>query len=74
MVCEIQQLLGDDVARAIAMSATDGLQRGVKVIDTGSALSVPVGSTILGCIFNVSDEPVDQMSNFDYSSPFLFGS
>lgn len=48
VVCEVQQLLGDNVVRAISMSATDGLQRGVKVIDTGAALSVPVGSTTLG--------------------------
>jgi F-type H+-transporting ATPase subunit beta len=49
------------------MSATDGLQRGVKVIDTGSPLSVPVGSTTLGRIFNVLGEPVDQMGLVDYS-------
>lgn len=53
VVCEVQQLLGDNVVRAISMSATDGLQRGVKVIDTGAALSVPVGETTLGRIFNV---------------------
>nr|AMD08030.1 ATPase beta subunit [Euglena mutabilis] len=67
VVCEVQQLLGDNVVRAIAMSATDGLQRGIKVIDTGSALNVPVGSTTLGRIFNVLGEPVDQMGNVDYS-------
>jgi F-type H+-transporting ATPase subunit beta len=67
VVCEVQQLLGDNVVRAIAMSATDGLQRGIKVIDTGSPLSVPVGSTTLGRIFNVLGEPVDQMGNVDYS-------
>ena len=67
VVCEVQQLLGDNVVRAIAMSATDGLQRGVKVIDTGSALSVPVGTTTLGRIFNVLGEPVDQMGEVDYS-------
>jgi F-type H+-transporting ATPase subunit beta len=67
IVCEVQQLLGDNVVRAISMSATDGLQRGVKVIDTGSALNVPVGSTTLGRIFNVLGEPVDQMGDIDYS-------
>jgi len=67
VVCEVQQLLGDNVVRAISMSATDGLQRGIKVIDTGSALSVPVGSTTLGRIFNVLGEPVDQMGDVDYS-------
>ena len=67
VVCEVQQLLGDNVVRAISMSATDGLQRGIKVIDTGAALSVPVGVTTLGRIFNVLGEPVDQMGNVDYS-------
>nr|YP_009541059.1 ATPase beta subunit [Lepocinclis playfairiana]AYQ93542.1 ATPase beta subunit [Lepocinclis playfairiana] len=67
VVCEVQQLLGDNVVRAIAMSATDGLQRGMKVVDTGAALSVPVGSTTLGRIFNVLGEPVDQMGSVDYS-------
>lgn len=65
LVCEVQQLLGDNVVRAIAMSATDGLQRGLKVIDTGSALSVPVGTTTLGRIFNVLGEPVDEMGVVD---------
>jgi F-type H+-transporting ATPase subunit beta len=68
VVCEVQQLLGDNVVRAIAMSATDGLQRGVKVVDTGSALSVPVGVTTLGRIFNVLGEPVDQMGEVDYTT------
>lgn len=67
VVCEVQQLLGDNIVRAIAMSATDGLQRGMRVIDTGAALSVPVGTTTLGRIFNVLGEPVDQMGNVDYT-------
>jgi F-type H+/Na+-transporting ATPase subunit beta len=67
VVCEVQQLLGDKVVRAISMSATDGLQRGIKVIDTGAALSVPVGATTLGRIFNVLGEPVDKMGDVDYS-------
>lgn len=67
IVCEVQQLLGDNVVRAISMSATDGLQRGVKVVDTGAALSVPVGATTLGRIFNVLGEPVDQMGSVDYT-------
>ena len=67
IVCEVQQLLGDNVVRAISMNATDGLQRGVKVIDTGAPLSVPVGSTTLGRIFNVVGEPVDLMGSVDYN-------
>lgn len=67
VVCEVQQLLGDNVVRAISMSATDGLKRGLKVTDTGAALSVPVGATTLGRIFNVLGEPVDQMGPVDYT-------
>lgn len=67
VVCEVQQLLGDNVVRAISMSATDGLQRGVKVVDTGSSLNVPVGTTTLGRIFNVLGEPVDLMGPVDYT-------
>ena len=67
VICEVQQLLGDNVVRAISMSATDGLQRGIKVVDTGAALNVPVGATTLGRIFNVLGEPVDQMGSVDYT-------
>ena len=61
ITAEVQQLLGDQKVRAIALNQTDGLQRGMKVVDTGAPLSVPVGSTILGRIFNVLGEPVDNM-------------
>jgi F-type H+/Na+-transporting ATPase subunit beta len=59
VTCEVQQLLGDNQVRAVAMSATDGLVRGMDVIDTGAPISVPVGKTTLGRIFNVLGEPVD---------------
>ena len=59
VVCEVQQLLGDNKVRAVSMSATDGLQRGIEVMDTGAAISVPVGATTLGRIFNVLGVPVD---------------
>jgi|TARA_B110000971_G_scaffold221751_1_gene270362 F-type H+-transporting ATPase subunit beta len=59
VTCEVQQLLGDNKVRAVSMSATDGLQRGIEVIDTGAAISVPVGVATLGRIFNVLGEPVD---------------
>ena len=68
VVCEVQQLLGNNVVRAIAMNATDGLQRGMNVEDTGSALKVPVGITTLGRIFNVLGDPVDEMGDVDYST------
>ena len=59
IVCEVQQLLGDNKVRAVSMSATDGLQRGVEVLDTGRAISVPVGVPTLGRIFNILGTPVD---------------
>ena len=59
VTCEVQQLLGDNQVRAVAMSTTDGLVRGMEVVDTGAAISVPVGSATLGRIFNVLGEPVD---------------
>lgn len=61
VTCEVQQLLGDNQVRAVAMSATDGLVRGMEVVDTGSAISVPVGTATLGRIFNVIGEPVDEL-------------
>ena len=67
VVCEVQQLLGDNLVRAISMSATDGLRRGIDVEDTGAALRVPVGTTTLGRIFNVLGEPVDLMGKVDLS-------
>ena len=65
VTCEVQQLLGDSQVRVVSMSATDGLMRGMEVIDTGATLSVPVGTTTLGRIFNVLGEPVDEMGDVD---------
>jgi F-type H+/Na+-transporting ATPase subunit beta len=59
ITCEVQQLLGDNRVRAVAMSSTDGLKRGLEVIDTGAPITVPVGLPTLGRIFNVLGEPVD---------------
>jgi F-type H+-transporting ATPase subunit beta len=59
VTCEVQQLLGDHKVRAVSMSATDGLKRGLEVIDTGAPISVPVGSATLGRIFNILGVPVD---------------
>jgi F-type H+/Na+-transporting ATPase subunit beta len=63
VTCEVQQLLGDHCVRAVAMNATDGLMRGMKVVDTGKPLSVPVGATTLGRIFNVVGDPVDGLQD-----------
>ncbi|MBE9050194.1 F0F1 ATP synthase subunit beta [Nostocales cyanobacterium LEGE 11386] len=59
LTVEVQQLLGDNQVRAVAMSSTDGLVRGLEVVDTGAPISVPVGKVTLGRIFNVLGEPVD---------------
>jgi len=59
LVCEVQQHLGDDRVRTVAMDATDGLQRGAKVTDTGGPITVPVGDKTLGRIFNLLGDPID---------------
>ena len=59
LVCEVQQHLGDDRVRAVAMDTTDGLSRGAEVIDTGGPITVPVGEVTLGRIFNLLGEPID---------------
>uniref|UniRef100_UPI003001093A ATP synthase CF1 subunit beta n=1 Tax=Cephaleuros diffusus TaxID=1519597 RepID=UPI003001093A len=59
LTIEVQQLLGDHTVRGISMTATEGLMRGLEVIDTGAPLTVPVGDTTLGRIFNVLGETVD---------------
>jgi F-type H+/Na+-transporting ATPase subunit beta len=60
LVLEVQQLLGDDVVRTVAMASTDGLQRGVDVQDTGSPITVPVGGQVLGRVLDVLGNPVDE--------------
>src|SRR3954452_6356713 len=59
LVLEVQQHLGDNRVRAVAMDATDGLRRGQEVTDTGSPITVPVGEATLGRIFNLLGEPID---------------
>jgi F-type H+-transporting ATPase subunit beta len=60
LIAEVQQHLGDDRVRAVAMDSTDGLARGLVVADTGGPISVPVGDVTLGRIWNVIGEPVDE--------------
>ena len=67
VVCEVQQLLGDNKVRAVSMSSTDGMKRGVEAVDTGAPISVPVGAPTLGRIFNVLGQPVDEMGPVDSS-------
>ena len=60
LVAEVSQHIGDNTVRCIAMSSTDGLVRGTEAVDTGRAITVPVGEKTLGRIFNVLGEPVDE--------------
>src|SRR2546426_1762602 len=60
LVAEVQQHLGDDRVRAVAMDSTDGIARGVDVVDTGMPISVPVGQQTLGRLWNVLGDPIDE--------------
>ena len=60
VICEVQQHLGDDKVRAVAMDATDGLARGVEVIDTGQPMTVPVGEATLGRLIDVNGNTIDK--------------
>ena len=62
-IVEVQQLLGGNEIRAVSMRSTDGLKRGTKATDLGAPISVPVGTTTLGRIFNVIGEPVDEQGD-----------
>ena len=59
IVSEVAQHLGDDVARCVALSSTDGLRRGMEAIDTGAPITISVGKEVLGRMFNVLGEPID---------------
>src|ERR1041384_6934935 len=60
LTLEVQQHLGDNWVRAVAMSSTEGLKRGFEVVDTGGPISMPVGEGVMGRVFNVTGEPVDE--------------
>jgi F-type H+-transporting ATPase subunit beta len=60
LVCEVQQHLGNNWVRTVAMTSTDGLARGAKAVDTGKPISVPVGPATLGRVFNVLGQPIDE--------------
>ncbi len=70
VTCEVQQLLGDNQVRAVAMSTTDGLVRGMEVEDLGAPISVPVGTATLGRIFNVLGETVDNQGPVNTTERF----
>lgn len=65
LVVEVQQHLGDDWVRGVAMDATDGLRRGMEAINTGKPIMVPVGQGTLGRIFNVLGEPIDNQGRVE---------
>jgi F-type H+/Na+-transporting ATPase subunit beta len=60
LIAEVQQHLGDDRVRAVAMDSTDGLARGIDVVDTGQPITVPVGEPTLGRLWNVIGDPIDK--------------
>ena len=68
IVAEVAQHIGDNVVRCIAMSSTDGLQRGVAATDTGASISVPVGEACLGRVFNLLGETIDDGSQLPESN------
>ncbi|MCG6143219.1 F0F1 ATP synthase subunit beta [Leptospira bandrabouensis] len=63
ITAEVQQHIGDNTVRAISLQSTDGLKRGLEVIDTGAPISVPVGTKTLGRIFNVLGEAIDELGD-----------
>ncbi|MCU0494049.1 MAG: F0F1 ATP synthase subunit beta [Chloroflexaceae bacterium] len=71
LVCEVQQHIGNDEVKAIAMTTTDGLRRGMRVIDTGKPIAVPIGPATLGRVFDVAGDPIDGEGpvNTDLRSP-----
>ncbi|MCH8274315.1 MAG: F0F1 ATP synthase subunit beta [Armatimonadetes bacterium] len=61
LICEVSQHLGDDVVRCVALDTTDGLVRGMEAADTGGPITVPVGTGVLGRVFNLLGEPIDEL-------------
>src|ERR1041385_9081697 len=60
LTLEVQQHLGDNWIRAVAMSSTEGLKRGMHVLDSGACISMPVGDAVMGRVFDVTGNPVDE--------------
>ncbi|GCD08555.1 F0F1 ATP synthase subunit beta [Clostridium tagluense] len=63
VVAEVEQHIGDDIIRAVAMESTEGLRRGLEALDTGNPITVPVGNVVLGRLFNVLGKPMDEMGD-----------
>ena len=71
LVLEVQQHLGENMVRCVAMDSTDGLVRGTSVADTGAPITIPVGENALGRLMNVIGEPIDGKGAFADDSPRL---
>ena len=65
LILEVQQHLGEGTVRCVAMDSTDGLVRGMKVVDTGKSITMPVGPETLGRMFNLIGEPIDEQGPVD---------
>lgn len=71
LVVEVQQHLGEDRVRCVAMDSTDGLVRGMDVVDTGRQITVPVGPNTLGRLINVVGEPIDGQSAWNLRTSLM---
>src|SRR6184192_2929381 len=70
LTLEVQQHLGESWVRSIAMSSTEGLKRGMSVTDTGAPISVPVGEAVLGRLFNVTGDAIDNRGPVNYAKRY----
>src|SRR6478672_6937562 len=70
LTLEVQQHLGENWVRSVAMSSTEGLKRGMSVTDTGAPISVPVGDGVLGRVFNVTGDPVDDRGPVSFTKRY----
>src|SRR5205809_4373304 len=70
LTLEVQQHLGDNWVRSIAMSSTEGLKRGMSIIDTGGPITVPVGEAVLGRLFNVTGDAIDNRGAVNYTKRY----
>src|SRR5438552_18380803 len=70
LTLEVQQHLGESWVRSVAMSSTEGLKRGMSVTDTGGPITVPVGEGVLGRLFNVTGDPVDDRGSVKFEKRY----
>ncbi len=72
LILEVQQHIGEDTVRTVAMDSTDGLSRGMEVISTGSPIMMPVGGQIRGRVMNVTGEAIDGMKELQMHGAFRY--